>query len=655
MGVPRVAEALARLAVFAVDDFSVDDMLHRLAEVADTALAVDGVGVMGTVGVDGTRSRFVHASRLSLEPLERLQELNQAGPCKDAMDTSRAVACSTQAQMERWPEFAAAARDAGVHSVVAVPMISRSRCWGVLDLYWLTETTLDDTAMAEVQLLADVAVSYLVIADDRHEADLARRQLAARLLHDTLTGLANRELIHELTYHALANANRRQRSVALLFIDLDDFKEVNDTRGHRAGDIVLRTVAHRMRTVVRASDTVSRLSGDEFLILCEDLTDDAEEAGLVKLGERIIAEIARPITVDAGPPVVMGASIGIAVTAAQPSVADFIHDADQAMYAAKNRHRNRIVVHHHPHHTTANSRRTLERQIFGALDRDELRVFFQPIVSAANRVVAVEALLRWQHPTSGLLPASDFIDFAASTGTIVRIGQWMIGEVARQLRAWSDAFPDTAPTTVFLNLSPLELIDQGLNTAIEEALRDHRLPAAALGIEITENALADTRVQPSAAYYQAKGHALALDDFGTGYSSLARLIELPVTYLKLDRLLVARLPGDPQARALLQAILVIADTMNLKVIGEGVENDEQAAYLTRAGCDLQQGFHHGRPQSAADLTRLLQTAAAQTVPHQTRGGSAELGTTLTVTTHNASLSNSPRPDPAFAADVQDAP
>ena len=603
MGPPRVAEALAHLAVFAVDDFSVDDMLHRLGEVAAAALAVDGAGVMGMTASAG-RTRFVHASELALQPLEYLQEVNQSGPCKEASTTLRPVFCSTEAELQHWPEFAAAAHTAGVRSVAAIPLISRDRCWGVLDLYWLSETTLDETSMAEIQLLANVAVSYLVIADDRHEANLAQQQLAARLLHDTLTGLANRELIHELIYHALTNAHRRQRSVALLFIDLDEFKAVNDSRGHRAGDIVLRTVAQRMRTVVRSSDTVSRLGGDEFLVLCEDLPDAAEEGGLVKLGERMLAEIARPITVDAGPPVSMGVSIGIALTAGQPSVADFIHDADQAMYQAKQQQRQRIVVYRHQPgvHTDG---RTLERQIFGARDRDELRIFYQPIVSPTKAVVAVEALLRWQHPQAGLLVANDFIDVAISTGSIVRIGHWMIDEVLRQLRIWRDAYPETGPTGVFLNLSPLELIDQGLSTAVENGLRNQELPPSALGIEITENALADLRVQPSAAYFQAKGHTLALDDFGTGYSSLARLIELPVTYLKLDRLLVARLPGDPKARALLHAILTIANSMNLQVIGEGVENAEQAAYLTQAGCHLQQGFHHGRPQSARDLSTLL--------------------------------------------------
>jgi diguanylate cyclase (GGDEF)-like protein len=607
MGERRVAEALARLAVFAVDDFSVDDMLQRLCEVAAAELGVDGAGVMGVVRGDCDRSRYVHASPLWLVPMEELQEFNQSGPCKEAIETLRAVACSAQSQLARWPEFAAAARNAGVRSVVAVPMIARGRCWGVLDLYWLTETPLGSIEMAAVQLLADVAASYLVIADDRHEADLARQQLAARLLHDPLTGLANRELIHELIHHALANAKRRERSVALLFIDLNKFKEVNDTRGHRVGDTVLRTVAQRMRDVVRASDTVSRLSGDEFLVLCEDLTDAAEDGALLTIGERMLTEIERPIAVDAGRPVVMSASIGIAVTSAQPSVADFIHDADQAMYEAKHEPWHRIVVHHREHDPAHSDRRVLEREILGALDRDELRVYYQPIVSPTNRVVAVESLLRWQHPTSGLLVAGQFIDLAISTGSIVRIGQWMMGQVLHDLGSWRDADPDTAPAIVFLNLSPPELIDHGLKWAVESALREHHIPAAALGVEITEHSLGGTRVQPSTAYFQQKGHPVALDDFGTGYSSLARLIELPVTHLKLDRLLVARLPHDPQARALLHAILVIAESMNLEVIGEGVENAEQAAYLAQSGCHLQQGFHHGRPQPADELTTLLQS------------------------------------------------
>ena len=492
--------------------------------------------------------------------------------------------------------FAEAANAAGVQAMVAAPLVSRGRCWGVLDLYWCDVVDFDEAERGEVELLAKVAASYLVIADDRRVAGIAREQLAARLVHDPLTGLANRELIHELIYHALANVGRRRRSVALLFVDLDGFKAVNDTRGHRAGDIVLRTVAHRMRAAVRNSDTVSRLGGDEFLVLCEDLRGDAVHDGLTDLGERILAEIGRPIAVDAAPPITISASIGIAITSTGGSVTNFIHDADQAMYRAKQRPGSSLAIHH-----ADGSHRVREHEIFGALDRGELRVFYQPIVTATGSVAAVEALLRWEHPALGLLEANAFIDFAISTGAITNIGHWVIGEALQQLRSWRNTDRDAAPGTVFVNLTPLELIDPQLITVIDSQVRDNDLPAMALGIEITEQAFADARALPSAAYFRSQGHPLALDDFGTGYSSLARLVQLPVTHLKLDRLLVAGLPADPQPRALLKAVLLIADSMGLQVIAEGVENAGQAAYLTDAGCHFQQGFHHGRPHPAHNL------------------------------------------------------
>ena len=609
MGTPRVAEALAKLAMFAVDDFSVDDILRLLGEVAAAALAVDGAGVMGTDSGVGDRTRFVYVSRLSMEPLEYLQEANQAGPCKEAALSLLPVVCPTPESLQRWPEFAAAAQVAGIGSVVAAPLISRGRCWGVLDLYWLSRRIFTDDDLAEIDLLAKVAVSYLVIADDRHQASIAQEQLAARLLHDTLTGLANRELIHELIYHALVSTHRRRRSVALLFIDLDAFKSINDTRGHRAGDTVLVAVAQRMRDAVRSSDTVSRLGGDEFLILCEDLPDDGAENAVTLLGERIMTAIATPISVDGGPPVIMTASVGIALTNGQPSVADLIHDADLAMYQAKHEQKKHLAVYRHQTAAAEMDRHRLERHLFGALERGEMRVHYQPVVHAGTgRMVAVEALLRWEHPERGLLAASEFIDFATSNGTILKTGQWMVGEVLSQLANWRIEAPHSAPQTVFVNFTPQQLIATELTLIIEKQLARFGLPASAFGIEITEDALDDTRVRPSAVYLQARGHPLAIDDFGTGYSSLARLIEVPVTYLKIDRSLVSRLPSDGQAQALLKAILVIASSMNLAVIGEGVETVAQSEYLAQAGCDLQQGFLFGRP-GPADTVSAVRTPA----------------------------------------------
>ena len=593
----RVAEALGQLAIYATDDFSVEDMLHRLGDVAAQLLRVDGAGVMGVQpGHVERTTRFVHASGLWLEPLESLQEVSQAGPCKDAALSMAPIVCFTFEEMtRRWPTFADAAYTAGVRAVAAAPLVSRGRVWGVLDLYWFQEVELDAADIADIALLAKVVASYLVIADDRREAAITRQQLAARLLHDPLTGLANRELIHELIFHALANSHRRRRPVALLFLDLDGFKTVNDTRGHRAGDIVLRTVGQRMRSVVRSSDTVSRLGGDEFLVLCEDLSAEAARDGLADLAERMLDEIGKPITVDAFPPVRIGACIGIAVAEDRRSVSNFIHDADQAMYRAKRQPGSSVAV----HHPTAGAGRAQEHEIFGALERGELQVYYQPIVAPNGQSLAAEALLRWNHPAMGLLEASVFINLAISTGAIIEIGHWLIGQVLAQSRAWRNTMGVAAPAAVFVNLTPLELIDPHLPAIIDTHLTEQDLLPTALCIEITEQALGDARAQPSAAYYQGKGHPLALDDFGTGYSSLGRLIDLPVTYLKLDRLLVARLPEGDRARAMLEAILVIAGKLKLQVIAEGVENAQQATYLSEAGCHLQQGFYHGRPQPAS--------------------------------------------------------
>ncbi len=590
------------MAVFAVDDFTVDEMLHRLGEAATVSLRVDGVGVMGVAPGRAERTRFVHASGGWLEPLEALQELSQTGPCKQAAVTFEVVVCSTAAQLQRWPAFADAAAAAGVRAIVAAPLISRGRCWGVLDLYWSDEVVFDEADRSDIELLAKVAASYLVIADDRREASVARQQLSARLLHDPLTGLANRELIHELICHALADMGRRRRPVGLLFVDLDGFKAVNDTRGHRAGDTVLRTVAQRMRAVMRADDTVARLSGDEFLVLCQGFTGADAQQELADLGQRLLAEIGRPITLDAAPPVTISASIGMAVATGPRSVASFIHDADQAMYQAKTRPGPTIALPAPRSGEAHESDPVREEEIFGALTRGELRVFYQPIVSPLGTIAAVEALLRWDHPLHGVLQASDFVQFAISTGTIIQTGQWLVGEVLAQLRRWQTAFGDAAPGWAFINLSPLELIDPQLPAIIAAHLSRNGLPPSALCLEITEEALTDTRAQPAATYFHGKDHPLALDDFGTGYSSLARLVELPVTYLKLDRSLVARLPAERTARALLNAVLLIAGNTGLQVIAEGVETIDQLATLHRLGCNTYQGYYFAKPMPADEVT-----------------------------------------------------
>ena len=336
MSIEDLVWAVGELAETSTQDFEVDDLLRQLCQVASTSLPVDGVGVMKTDRHAATR--FLHASDPPLTGLEELQEALQEGPCRDAIDTGQMVSAGSIAQM-RWPAFKQAAAAIGMHAVLAVPLISRDRTWGTLDLYWRTDHEPTKQDRSSAQLLANVAVSYLSMAQDRAAARQAHDLLAHQVLHDQLTGLPNRQLMEELIDHALAAAGRRGALVAVAFIDLDHFKAINDTHGHRAGDEVLTVVARRLQAAVRAGDTAGRISGDEFLVVCEDIPDQPQALeALTRLGHRIRAAIAEPIRLtNTATTVTVTASIGIgmAVATDNPTAAALIHTADAAMYQAK--------------------------------------------------------------------------------------------------------------------------------------------------------------------------------------------------------------------------------------------------------------------------------------------------------------------------------
>ncbi len=604
MAAEQLSAAVGELAVLAVDEFSVDDLLRRLCQVAAEALTADGVGVMKAVTAD---SRFIHASAPSYVELGRLQEGLQHGPCTDAMETGGIITAGSPAEMV-WPSFARVADQVGVRAVISVPLMSRGRSWGSLDLYWRTDHRPPAHDLASATLLANVAVSYLVMAADRSESRKAQEQLARRVLHDQLTDLPNRGLMQELIYHALASSQRRGTSVAVLFVDLDKFKSINDTFSHQVGDHVLRTVAQRMQAVVREGDTVGRLSGDEFLVLCQDISNTGQaNAELVALGERIRNAIGEPIAIDQTS-VSVSASIGAALTGEQPSAAELIHLADTAMYEAKAAGRNRVVVYQHRPHA-ATDRRNMEQRLFQAITGEQLLLHYQPIVAADGRIAAVEALVRWEHPELGLIPAADFVDLAYSTGIIVAIGHWVIQSAVRQLSQWRQELPEVAPDVIFINLSPRELISADLPDVMQAALRAHHLEPKHIGIEILETNLTDARLVDILTLLQRRGHPLAIDDFGIGYSSLSRLIDLPVNYVKIDRTLTAKLPDDPRSRAIIKAVLALAADLNLQVISEGIENQRQADYLSAAGSHLLQGYHYASPMTADDFRQRMTSPA----------------------------------------------
>ena len=516
-------------------------------------------------------------------------------------------AATAQEISSRWPSFAAAAAQGGIEALLVVPLVSRGRSWGALDLYRMRPGPWSREQVDAAQLLADVAVSFLVMAADREVARMANAELAGRALHDPLTGLPNRTLMHELIDHAVAGAGRHRWRVAVLFIDLDRVKSVNDTYGHVAGDTVLFQVSQRMSSVLRAGDTLGRLSGDEFLLLCEDFPVEPAievELAVTRLADRLRQAINVPITLDDEQIQITG-SVGVALTTDRPSATDFIHEADIAMYQAKARGRDGVVVQPPPGAEPSNRRQGLERGLLHAVDRRELRVHYQPIVSVDGYMTAVEALVRWEHPKYGLITAADFVNLAQSNGSIVGLGRWVLEQVCTDLRGWRDTFGADAPERVLCNVSPTELASPGLPGAIAQLLSTYGLIPSDLGLEILESDFAHNKVIELLKELQHRGHSLAVDDFGTGYSSLARLVELPVTYVKVDKSFVAGLPADTRSKSLVEAIAVIAARLDIIVVGEGVETTDQARALVEAGCQLLQGFLYSPAVPAGEIPSLI--------------------------------------------------
>lgn len=619
----KLSDAVGELAAMAVADFDEDELLTLLCRVASQSLNADGVGVMKVVA---GASCHVQSSEPDFARMGRLQETLQQGPCLDAIAAASVISAQNRSQMA-WPAFEDLADQVGVKAVMVIPLISRSRSWGSLDLYWRSDHLISDQERQQAALLARVAVSYLALAAERVESREVQQQLTHRSLHDELTGLPNRGLLQGLIDHAVASAKRRKTLVAAIFLDIDFFKSVNDSFGHRVGDQVLQVVAHRVKNLLRGGDTVGRLGGDEFLILCEDInTGHHAKAEITALAEAIRAALTEPITLQAAPDgragavsIIVSASVGVALTEEHHCGAELIHSADTAMYEAKAQGRDRVVI-SQDLSGGADRRHQLERRLFQAADRDELTVHYQPILSPIGNQIAVEALVRWQHPELGLLPATEFLDLARSTGSIVAIGLWVIDQALQQLRQWQRAFPRVAPQIVFINVSRWELISHDFLLALNSAVNRHGLRPGNIGIEVQENSLADSRLRPILSGLHQRGYLLAIDNFGTGYSSLSALVNLPVDYIKIDRTITAKLPADPGSAAMIKAVLALATDLNLQVVGEGIENQLQADHLTQAGTHLLQGFHYAHPMNAAQLTQQLANLPRDVTPEDVCAG-----------------------------------
>jgi diguanylate cyclase (GGDEF)-like protein/PAS domain S-box-containing protein len=454
---------------------------------------------------------------------------------------------------------------------------------------------------------ADVGGYVLNIRDDTERRAL-EDQLTHMAFHDPLTDLANRALFQDRVKHAIAR-RRTNSAVAALFIDLDDFKNVNDSLGHGIGDELLVLVGERLRGGLRPGDTVGRLGGDEFAVLLEDIHDEVEP---VRAAERILASLSEPFRLG-GRTLHTRASIGIAtVSVGGENAGDLLRNADTAMYTAKSQGKGRYVRFDGDMHGLVARRMELEGDLRRALDGDELRVAYQPIHSLRTRcLTGFEALARWDHPVHGPIRPDEFIKVAEESGLILPLGQWVLSTATQQLRRWQKRVPGGEALEISVNVSARQLRQPEFGDQVAEAVLLAGLDPACLVLELTESLLMDD-IEPTIAKLERirrYGTKVAIDDFGTGYSSLSYLLRLPVDKLKVDRSFVNAMGEGTNESALVQAIVTMGHVLGLEIVAEGVETEEQEQALVAAGCDLGQGYLLGRPVAPHEIERLLSAPA----------------------------------------------
>jgi diguanylate cyclase (GGDEF)-like protein len=447
--------------------------------------------------------------------------------------------------------------------------------------------------------LASLGTSFNLMAA---KLEASRRELQHQALHDPLTGLPNRILFLDRMAHAIARSERRDTPVSVLYLDLDGFKNVNDTFGHEAGDRVLRAVADRLRSAVRAEDTVARLGGDEFGILMEVGTEAAVHAA-ERLSELFVGDWSS--TAEA---LDTGISIGVTTRTLSEPLDELLAQADRAMYAAKAEGKGRFEVFRPEIADVVRRIGSLHDDLQRAIERDEFVVRYQPVVDLATAtVVGVEALVRWQHPERGLLPPSEFLPEAERTGHVIPIDRTVLRRSAAQVRSWQERIEGAASLGLHVNLSARQLRHPGLTEEIREALAGSGLAPEHLVLEITETTLIQDpeAAAEELAKLKSLGVRLALDDFGTGFSSLSHLMRFPIDEIKIDRSFISAVTPAGEDPAVVRAMVELGSRLGLVVVAEGTENRDQVAYLRSVGCEQAQGFLFSRPVDAEEFERQL--------------------------------------------------
>lgn len=575
----QLADVLSEFARTMVTDFPIQGILDHLVRRIVDVLPITAAGV--TLIAAGSKPRFVAASDPSALRFERLQTELDEGPCLTAFSTAEAVAVPDLRTDTRFPKFASSAALAGLVAVFAFPLRHGTAQIGALDLYRQTPGGLDPDSMRAAQTLADVAAAYLLNAQARSELQELTDRSVERALHDDLTGLANRTLLLERLEQALRRGRRAEGNAGILFVDLDQFKRVNDVHGHRVGDELLVAVAERLSAYLRPGDTLARVSGDEFVVLCEDLAG-AEEADTI--AARVAAAISDPFELSVGA-VETSASVGVAF-AGSADAKDLLHVADLAMYHAKRRgggsHR-LIDLGQASFSETTRAARGEERSRIA----DDISVMYQPIVSTVDgRIIGAEALLSLVQPVS------------VTTDLVRRV----LEQACTDGREWRDA-----ELAMWLKVPVHQLVSAPMMSCIEDVLLATGARPEHLTLELTSTELLPDRRRAVGAVNDLRslGVKLALDDFGAGYAALTYLQWLPVHAVKIAPAFLADLDREPASRAIVGGMVEMSHALGVLVVAVGVETAGLRDFVVELGCDAYQGSHFAPPMPAGDAGPLI--------------------------------------------------
>lgn len=602
----QLSSVLSEFARTLVTDFPIQGILDHLVLRIVDVLPITAAGV--TLITPDTDPRYIAASDDSALRFEELQTELGEGPCLVAYETGESVTVSDLHGDPRFPNFTRRALEEGLVAVFTFPLRHGDMQLGALDLYRDSPGPLDAATMGAAQTLADVAAAYLLNAQARADLRESSERSLEMALHDPLTGLPNRILLIDRLDHAVRRGRRSGTQAAVLFADLDRFKLVNDLYGHAVGDELLVAVAERLMVALRPGDTLARLSGDEFVILCEDLNEAAE---VDAIAARVVEAVAAPFELSGGS-VTVTASVGIAFAGRGDQLSEqLLQDADAAMYQAKRQGGARHQIVDLRELDRAAERTTLEHDLGGASERGELRTEYQPIIETSDgRIVSAEALLRWDHPSHGPVIPTTFIPLAEQTGLITEMGRWVLEEACKDRLRWRKP-GQRDDLMMSVNVSAHQLMAPDFTAMVESVLSGTDTDPALVTLEMTESVFVQDTERALLVLSDLKdlGVKLALDDFGTGYSSLTYLKQFPIDAVKIDQGFVTDLELDRASYFIVFAIVELAHLLGMTVVAEGVETVQQHQRLATLGCDYCQGFYFARPMSADDLRVLLRGPA----------------------------------------------